>query len=151
YKGKKPVLWSPSSESALAEAEIEYKDKRSPSTDITYDVIDSKGLLDECTKLIIWTTTTWTSPASLAVNLLHDIEYEVIAVNGEKYVVANDLVESLEEELKWENPKVVQSFMGREADNIIASHTFYDRDIVVMNGLHVTIDAGTGCVHTAPG
>ncbi|HLR54169.1 MAG TPA: isoleucine--tRNA ligase [Pseudogracilibacillus sp.] len=151
YKGKKPVFWSPSSESALAEAEIEYKDKRSPSIYITYDVKDGKGLLDEGTKFIIWTTTPWTIPASLGVTLHPDIEYEVIAVNGEKYVVAHDLVESLEEELKWENPKVVQSFMGREADNIIASHPFYDRDIVVMNGLHVTIDAGTGCVHTAPG
>src|SRR5699024_8077043 len=83
-------------------AEIEYKDKRSPSIYITYDVKDGKGLLDEGTKFIIWTTTPWTIPASLGVTLHPDIEYEVIAVNGEKYVVAHDLVESLEEELKWE-------------------------------------------------
>ncbi|HLQ95364.1 MAG TPA: isoleucine--tRNA ligase [Pseudogracilibacillus sp.] len=151
YKGLKPVFWSPSSESALAEAEIEYKDKRSPSIYVTYEVKDGKGLLEEGTKFIIWTTTPWTIPASLGVTLHPDLEYEVIQVNDEKYVVAHDLVESLEEELKWENPQVVQSFMGREADNIIASHPFYDRDVVVMNGLHVTIDAGTGCVHTAPG
>src|SRR5699024_5216701 len=116
---------------------------------VTYDVKDGKGLLDNDTKFIIWTTTPWTIPASLGVSLHPDLEYEVLEVDGQKYVVAHDLVESLEEELKWENPKVIKSFMGRQADNIIAKHPFYERDIVVMLGTHVTTEAGTGCVHTA--
>lgn len=151
YKGLKPVYWSPSSESALAEAEIEYQDKRSPSIYVSYDVKDGKGLLDEDTKFIIWTTTPWTLPASLGISLHPDLEYVVVKVNNEKYVVAHDLLEPLEEELKWEDAEVVQTFMGRQADKIVASHPFYDRDILVMLGTHVTTDAGTGCVHTAPG
>src|SRR5690625_1479077 len=151
YKGLKPVYWSPSSESALAEAEIEYQDKRSPSIYVSYDVKDGKGLLDEDDKFIIWTTTPWTLPASLGISLHPDLEYVVVKVNDEKYVVAHDLLEPLEEELKWEDTEVVQTFMGRQADKIVASHPFYDRDILVMLGTHVTTDAGTGCVHTAPG
>ena len=151
YKGLKPVFWSPSSESALAEAEIEYKDKRSPSIYVTYEVEQDNDLLEKGTKFIIWTTTPWTIPASMGVSLHPDLEYDVVQVGDEKYVVAHDLVEALEEELKWEDVKVVQSFMGRKADNIVAKHPFYDRDIVVMLGTHVTTEAGTGCVHTAPG
>src|SRR5690625_2489984 len=151
YKGLKPVYWSPSSESALAEAEIEYQDKRSPSIYVSYDAKDGKSLLDEDAKFIIWTTTPWTLPASLGISLHPDLEYVVVKVNNEKYVVAHDLLEPLEEELKWEDAEVVQTFMGRQADKIVASHPFYDRDILVMLGTHVTTDAGTGCVHTAPG
>ena len=151
YKGLKPVFWSPSSESALAEAEIEYKDKRSPSIYVAYEVEEENELLEEGTKFIIWTTTPWTIPASMGISLHPDLEYDVVQVGDEKYVVAHDLVEALEEELKWENVKVVKSFMGRKADNIVARHPFYDRDVVVMLGTHVTTDAGTGCVHTAPG
>jgi len=151
YKGLKPVYWSPSSESALAEAEIEYKDKRSPSIYVAYNIKDGKGVVDEDAKFIIWTTTPWTIPASLGISLHPDLEYDVLEVNGEKYVVAHDLVESMEEDLKWENPKVVQSFMGRQAEYIVAQHPFYDRDVIVMLGTHVTTEAGTGCVHTAPG
>jgi isoleucyl-tRNA synthetase len=151
YKGLKPVYWSPSSESALAEAEIEYQDKRSPSIYVTYEVKDGKDLLDKGTKFIIWTTTPWTIPASLGVSLHPDLEYDVVLVDGEKYVVAHDLVDSIEEELKWEDAKVIKTFMGRHADRLVAKHPFYDRDIVVMLGTHVTTEAGTGCVHTAPG
>src|SRR5690625_1654308 len=81
YKGLRPVYWSPSSESALAEAEIEYKDKRSPSIYVTYDVTDGRDLLDEGTKIIIWTTTPWTIPASLGISLHPDLEYNVVEVN----------------------------------------------------------------------
>src|SRR5699024_10841412 len=151
YKGLKPVYWSPSSESALAEAEIEYKDRRSPSIYVSYDVTDGLDVLEEGTKIVIWTTTPWTIPASLGISLHPDLEYVVAKVNDEKYVVAHDLLEPLAEELEWEDYETVHTFMGRQADKIIAKHPFYDRDIIVMLGTHVTTEAGTGCVHTAPG
>ncbi|WP_099158012.1 isoleucine--tRNA ligase [Virgibacillus ndiopensis] len=151
YKGLKPVYWSPSSESALAEAEIEYHDKRSPSIYVAFSVTDGKGLLDGGEKFVIWTTTPWTIPANLGISLHPDFEYAVVAVNGEKYVIAHDLLGAVAEELEWENPEVVKTFKGQEADKIVARHPFYDRDSLIMLGDHVTTDAGTGCVHTAPG
>lgn len=151
YKGLKPVYWSPSSESALAEAEIEYQDKRSPSIYVSFEVTDGKGLLDGGEKIIIWTTTPWTIPANLGICLHPDLEYVVVDVNQDKYVVAQDLLEAVSEELEWEAPKVVKTFKGKEADKMVTKHPFYDRDSLVMLGDHVTIDAGTGCVHTAPG
>jgi len=151
YKGLKPVYWSPSSESALAEAEIEYQDKRSPSIYVSYEVRDGKGVIPNGAEIIIWTTTPWTIPASLGISLHPDLEYDIVEVDGRQFVVAHDLLPALEEELKWEDAKVVDSFMGRRADKIMAKHPFYDRDILVMLGTHVTTEAGTGCVHTAPG
>src|SRR5699024_4092425 len=120
YKGLKPVYWSPSSESALAEAEIEYQDKRSPSIYVSYDVIDGKGVIDNDAKIIIWTTTPWTLPASLGISIHPHLEYVEVAVDGEKYVVANDLLEPLAEELKWEDYEVVKTFMGRQVDRVLA-------------------------------
>ncbi|WP_449353975.1 isoleucine--tRNA ligase [Virgibacillus natechei] len=151
YKGLKPVYWSPSSESALAEAEIEYHDKRSPSIYVAFDVIDGKDLLEGGEKFIIWTTTPWTIPANLGISLHPDLEYVVVEVNQEKYIIARSLLESVSEELEWENPQVIKSFKGQEADRVVAKHPFYERDSLIMLGEHVTTDAGTGCVHTAPG
>ncbi|HLR80280.1 MAG TPA: isoleucine--tRNA ligase [Bacillota bacterium] len=151
YKGLKPVHWSPSSESALAEAEIEYKDKRSPSIYVSMEVKDGKDLLDDDVKFIIWTTTPWTLPANLGISLHPDLDYVVVQVDDEKYVVAESLLGSVSKELEWENPQVTQTFKGVEADKIVAKHPFYDRDSLVMIGEHVTTEAGTGCVHTAPG
>lgn len=151
YKGFKPVYWSPSSETALAEAEIEYKDKRSPAIFVTYEVKETNEVLEKGTKFVIWTTTPWTIPASLGISLHPEITYDVVKVNDEKYVVAHDLMEPLVEELKWENPEVIHKFKGAEAERMLAKHPFYDRDIMVMLGTHVTTEAGTGCVHTAPG
>src|SRR5699024_11387531 len=94
---------------ALAEAEIEYQDKRSPSIYVSYDVKDGKGVLEEGTKIIIWTTTPWTIPASLGISLHPHLEYVVVEADGEKYVVAHDLLDPLEEELKWEDAKVVST------------------------------------------
>ncbi|GAB3793630.1 isoleucine--tRNA ligase [Virgibacillus kimchii] len=151
YKGLKPVYWSPTSESALAEAEIEYKDKRSPSIYVTFEVKDGKELLAGDEKIIIWTTTPWTLPANMGITLHPDIQYAVVEEAGEKYVIAEALLESISEELEWEDPKVVQTFKGEKADKIVAQHPFYDRDSLIMLGDHVTTEAGTGCVHTAPG
>ncbi|HLS20126.1 MAG TPA: isoleucine--tRNA ligase [Bacillota bacterium] len=151
YKGLRPVHWSPSSESALAEAEIEYHNMRSPSIYVAFNVVDGKDLLDDDVKFMIWTTTPWTIPANLGISIHPDLEYSVVLVNDEKYVVATDLIDRLETELDWENIEVVQTFLGREADRIVTKHPFYDRESLVMLGQHVTTDAGTGCVHTAPG
>ncbi|WP_100011031.1 isoleucine--tRNA ligase [Lentibacillus sediminis] len=151
YKGLKPVYWSPSSESALAEAEIEYKDKRSPSIYVAFEVTDGKGLLDGGEKFIIWTTTPWTIPANLGISLHPELQYVVVKAHGEKYILAEELLASVTEELGWDSPEVVKTFTGKEADKVVARHPFYDRDSLVMLGEHVTTDAGTGCVHTAPG
>src|SRR5699024_4223904 len=151
YKGLKPVYWSPSSESALAEAEIEYHDKRSPSIYVSYDVVDGKGVIDQDASVIIWTTTPWTLPASLGVSVHPHLEYVQVKTDGKRFVVAHDLLDPIAEELKWEDYEVEKTFMGREIDRVLVKHPFYDRDVLVMLGTHVTTDSGTGCVHTAPG
>ena len=151
YKGLKPVYWSPSSESALAEAEIEYKDKKSPSIYVAFKVKDGKGVLDTDTSIVIWTTTPWTIPANLGISVHPELEYVVVSANGSKYLVAEALLESVKKEFGWEDAEVVQKVKGSELENILASHPLYDRDSLVMLGEHVTTDAGTGCVHTAPG
>lgn len=151
YKGLKPVYWSPSSESALAEAEIEYKDKRSASIYVAFDVKDGKGVLDNETKIIIWTTTPWTIPANLGISVHPDLKYVVVEVNGQKYVVAEALLEEVTSVLEWNHPQVVKTVAGKDLEYIIASHPLYGRDSLVMLGEHVTTESGTGCVHTAPG
>ncbi|ARK31074.1 isoleucine--tRNA ligase [Halalkalibacter krulwichiae] len=151
YKGKKPVYWSPSSESALAEAEIEYKDKRSPSIYVAFQVSDGKGVLNGDENIIIWTTTPWTIPANLGIAVHPDLDYNVVAVNNKKYVVAAGLLEQLVKEFEWENLEVLKTIKGTELEYVKAKHPIYDRESLVMCGEHVTLDAGTGCVHTAPG
>ncbi|WP_010096758.1 isoleucine--tRNA ligase [Ornithinibacillus scapharcae] len=151
YKGLKPVYWSPSSESALAEAEIEYYDKRSASIFVAFEVADGKGVLDTGDKIIIWTTTPWTLPANLGISVHPDYNYVVVNVNQDNFVVAEDLLESITQELEWDTPQVIKTFKGKELDRVTAKHPFYDRESLVMLGDHVTTDAGTGLVHTAPG
>ncbi|PGV48986.1 isoleucine--tRNA ligase [Bacillus sp. AFS037270] len=151
YKGLKPVYWSPSSESALAEAEIEYQDKKSPSIYVGFKVKDGKGVLDTDTQIVIWTTTPWTIPANLGISVHPDLIYVVVSANGKKYLVAEALLEAVTKEAGWEETEVVQKVKGSELEYIIASHPLYNRDSLVMLGEHVTTEAGTGCVHTAPG
>lgn len=151
YKGLKPVYWSPSSESALAEAEIEYHDKRSASIYVAFPIKDGKGVLEADEKIVIWTTTPWTIPANLGISVHPDLEYSVVKVNNEKLVFASGLLETLEKELEWDNYEVVRTVKGKELEYVVAKHPIYDRDSLVMCGEHVTLDAGTGCVHTAPG
>ncbi|MCY8610623.1 isoleucine--tRNA ligase, partial [Bacillus haynesii] len=151
YKGKKPVYWSPSSESALAEAEIEYHDKRSPSIYVAFDVKDGKGVLKNGEKIIIWTTTPWTIPANLGIAVHPELEYSVVAAGGGRYVMASALIESVAKAIGFEDHEVVQTVKGKDLEHIVAVHPLYGRDSLVMLGEHVTTDAGTGCVHTAPG
>ncbi|GBU10450.1 isoleucyl-tRNA synthetase [Erysipelotrichaceae bacterium] len=151
YKGFKTIYWSPTSESALAEAEIEYKDKKSPSIYVAFRVADGKGILDTDTNFIIWTTTPWTLPGNLAIALAADVDYVVVETAGKKYVVAADLLEALTVKFSWEQPEIKQTFKGKQLEGILTQHPLFDRSSVVVLGDHVTTDAGTGVVHTAPG
>ncbi|HZG16721.1 MAG TPA: isoleucine--tRNA ligase [Candidatus Bathyarchaeia archaeon] len=151
YKGLRCVYWSPSSETALADAEIEYKDKRSPSIYVSFQVKDGKGKLDQETGVVIWTTTPWTLPANLAISIHPELEYSVVKVNDSKYMLASGLVEVASKEIGWENVEVLSTFKGADLEGVVTQHPFYDRESPLLLGEHVTLDAGTGCVHTAPG
>ncbi|MCP3771933.1 isoleucine--tRNA ligase [Paenibacillus sp. MZ04-78.2] len=151
YKGLKPVYWSPSSESALAEAEIEYRDKTSPSIYVAFDVQDGKGKLPEDAAIVIWTTTPWTMPANLGISIHPDFDYVLVEAGGRKFVLAQGLLEAASKEIGWADANVLQSFKGSELEHVLCRHPFYDRTSLVMTGEHVTLEAGTGCVHTAPG
>ncbi|WP_062410863.1 isoleucine--tRNA ligase [Paenibacillus naphthalenovorans] len=151
YKGLKPVYWSPSSESALAEAEIEYKDKTSTSIYVAFEVKDGKGKLPEDASIVIWTTTPWTLPANLGISLHPDFDYTLVETGGKKYVLAQGLLEAVSKEIGWTDVKVLSTLKGSELEYVLCKHPFYDRTSLVMVGEHVTLDAGTGCVHTAPG
>ena len=151
YKGLKPIYWSPSSESSLAEAEIEYKDVKSPSIYVAFNVADGKGLLDNETAFVIWTTTPWTLPANLGISVNPDFTYVEVKGDGRKFVIAKDLLATVKEAIGWEEVEVLREFSGEKLDRMTAQHPFYDRTSLVMLGDHVTLDAGTGLVHTAPG
>lgn len=151
YKGLKPIYWSPSSESSLAEAEIEYKDVKSPSLYVAFKVKDGKGILDEDTSFVIWTTTPWTLPANLGISVNARYDYVQVLADGKKYVVAKELLDTVKEKLGWENVEILKEFKGSDMEYMTAQHPFYDRESLVMNGDHVTLDSGTGLVHTAPG
>ncbi|MGH1830092.1 isoleucine--tRNA ligase [Enterococcus gilvus] len=151
YKGLKPIYWSPSSESSLAEAEVEYKDVKSPSIFVAFKVKDGKGILDADTSFIIWTTTPWTLPANQGISVNPAYTYVVVEEAGKKYVVAKDLLSKVAEELDWLDPKVVKEVAGKDLEYMTAQHPFYDRESLVILGDHVTLDAGTGLVHTSPG
>lgn len=151
YKGLKPVYWSPSSESALAEAEIEYKDKKSPSIYVAFPIKDGRGVVSEDVKIVIWTTTPWTIPANLGISVHPEFTYAIVNVDGNKFLMSKDLVEFVAKEIGWESYEIDSEVKGSDLERVIAKHPLYDRDSLVMLGDHVTAEAGTGCVHTAPG
>jgi len=151
YKGLKPVYWSPSSESALAEAEIEYREKTSPSIYVAFQVKDGKGKLPDDSAVVIWTTTPWTLPANLGISVHPDFDYVLAEADGRKYVLAKGLLDNAAKEIGWNNTNILAEFKGTDLEYVVCRHPFYDRDSLVILGDHVTLDAGTGCVHTAPG
>ncbi|MBM7544211.1 isoleucine--tRNA ligase [Periweissella beninensis] len=154
YKGKKPVYWSWSSESALAEAEIEYHDVVSPTAFYGEQVIDGLGILDNDTYMVVWTTTPWTIPGSRGITIGENFEYSVVKPVGsdKKYVIATDLLTKDAEKFGWVDYTVEKTVRGVELENILVQHPFYnDIKLVTMLGDFVTLDAGTGLVHTAPG
>ena len=151
YHGLKPVYWSWSSESTLAEAEVEYHDVKSPSIYVAFQVVDGKDLLTSDTSFIIWTTTPWTIPANLGIAVNPRFEYAQVQVADHKYVVAAEMLPSVAEALGWTDYTVLKTFPGTALDRMTAQHPLYDRTSLVMEADHVTLDAGTGLVHTAPG
>ena len=153
YKGVKPVHWCPSCGTALAEAEIEYAELRSPSVYVKFPVIDSKGLFDTAnTYFVIWTTTPWTLPANVAISLHPDFTYIIAQFGDEKYIMAKDMMAMICEETGLPTDyKIVAEFKGSDLEYCRCKHPFMERESLVINGDHVTLDAGTGCVHTAPG
>lgn len=158
YKGLRPVYWCPSCETALAEAEIEYMEDHGNSIYVKFPMKDDKGklkgIVDSLDKLyvVIWTTTTWTLPGNLAISLNPEFVYAVVeANNGERYIIAKELVEKVMKVAGVEEYKILGEIMGSELERTVCAHPFLDRDSLVIVGDHVTLDAGTGCVHTAPG
>jgi isoleucyl-tRNA synthetase len=151
YQGLKPIYWSPSSESSLAEAEIEYKDVKSPSIYVAFKVVDGKGILSTDDELVIWTTTPWTLPANLGISVNPRFDYVVVKVDGRRFVVAQVMLDRVAEDIGWTDYEVVQTLKGADMEYMTAQHPFYDRTSLVMVGDHVTDEAGTGLVHTAPG
>ncbi|MBE3573974.1 MAG: isoleucine--tRNA ligase [Firmicutes bacterium] len=153
YKDLKAVYWCPTCETALAEAEIEYHDHRSPSIWVAFPVDDGKGLLptDKPVDIVIWTTTPWTLPANLAIAVHPAASYAVVD-RGERYaVVAAPLLEQVIADLGWQNATVSKEVPGRQLEGVTYRHPFMGRVSPVILGEHVTMNQGTGCVHTAPG
>ncbi len=161
-KGLKPVYWCASCETALAEAEVEYADHTSTSIYVrfkfndndknkVYNLINSQS--DKDLYVVIWTTTPWTIPSNLAVCLNSRLEYSVFTYNNENYIVAAELLNNFLNDVEWENAdiKVIGTLKGSELENMSAFHPLYNRESKIILGDHVTLDAGTGCVHTAPG
>lgn len=155
YKGLKPVYWCPHCETALAEAEIEYAEDKTTSIYVKFAVKDDKGLFEGLDNVyfVIWTTTTWTLPGNLAIALNPDFEYSLVKYpNGEIYVLATELIDTVSAAAGLGNEyEIVKRFRGQELELITCAHPFLDRESLVIVGDHVTLEAGTGCVHTAPG
>ncbi|MBO8168101.1 MAG: isoleucine--tRNA ligase [Thermoanaerobacteraceae bacterium] len=152
YKGLKPVYWCADCGTALAEAEVEYQDKKSPSIYVKFKVKDAKGLFDEENAyVVIWTTTPWTIPANLAIAVHPQFEYVLLDTGEGKLLVARELQKQVMEQIGIDDYSEVASFTGSELEHVICRHPLYDRDSVVILGDHVTLEQGTGCVHTAPG
>jgi isoleucyl-tRNA synthetase len=150
FKGLKPVYWSPSSESALAEAEIEYHDRKDSSIYVAFPVVEGNDTVNVGDNLVIWTTTPWTLPCNTGIAISEKFDYAKVLVNDKYYIVANELLEDLAKEFGWENYEVVNVFTGDKFAGVKYKHVFMDRVAPVVDGFHVTLDAGTGLVHIAP-
>lgn len=157
YKGLKPVHWCTSCQTALAEAEIEYADDACKSIYVKFKVNDDKGkfsnlgIKNDNIYFVIWTTTTWTLPGNVAVCLGPNFEYSLVKCNNEYLIVAKELLEKTMQIANVENYKEIATFNGKELENIVLDHPFLSKKSLVILGDHVTLESGTGCVHTAPG
>ena len=162
YKGLKPVYWCTDCETALAEAEIEYKDVTGESIYVKFPVEDSKGLFDKKdTYVVIWTTTPWTLPGNMGITIGADYEYSMVELKEnkenaklERLIIATELVEKVMKLAEVEDYKTVQTFKGSDLEGVLCKHPFLDRMSRVVLGsettVNVTLDEGTGAVHTAP-
>ncbi|MDR0818292.1 MAG: isoleucine--tRNA ligase [Oscillospiraceae bacterium] len=155
YKGLKPVYWCAHDETSLAEAEIEYQQDDCTSIYVKFKVTDDKGKLakyGDNIYFVIWTTTPWTLPGNLAISLNPEFEYNLEqTASGDVYIVAKELSAAFSKDAGVEFVKTLATIKGAEFDRMTAKHPFFDRDSLILLGEHVTTEAGTGCVHTAPG
>ncbi|MBR2473991.1 MAG: isoleucine--tRNA ligase [Clostridia bacterium] len=158
YKGMKPVYWCAYDETALAEAEIEYNDDPCDSIYVKFEVTDDLGGkirgiagVPEKVYFVIWTTTTWTLPGNLGICLNPDYVYSVVKVGDEAYIIASELLETVAKTVGLGDYEVLGTLKGRDMEGMKAAHPFMDRPSYVICGAHVTLESGTGCVHTAPG
>jgi len=166
HKGSKPVHWCTDCGSALAEAEVEYEDRTSPAIDVRFSVLDSESLFSRCTdvkegvgpvSIVIWTTTPWTLPANQAVSLNPCLDYVVIQCDGvaehehERLILAEALLSDAVSRYELSDYKIIARCKGSDLEGLKLQHPFYDREVPVIVGDHVTTEAGTGAVHTAPG
>jgi isoleucyl-tRNA synthetase len=156
YKGKKPVHWCPTCKTALAEAEVKYEDHRSPSIYVKFKMVSEIGtdfpnLKGRPISVIIWTTTPWTIPANLAIALHPDFNYVAVDVGEEVYILAEGLLKGVMEKFGIQKYQILERFQGRRLEGLQCRHPFLDRDSLIILASYVTLDAGTGCVHTAPG
>ncbi len=155
YKGKKPVYWCGFDETALAEAEVEYADHESPSVYVRFELPEAgkalPSLSGKKSAIAIWTTTPWTLVANLAVALHPDFDYVAVEAKGQVLILAEGLLNQALEKFGIKEHKVIEKFKGKKLEGLKARHPFLDRDSLVILGEHVTLEAGTGAVHTAPG
>jgi isoleucyl-tRNA synthetase len=159
YQGSKPVHWCVDCGSALAEAEVEYEDKTSPAIDVAFPVKDGATLaakvgvahLGANTYAVIWTTTPWTLPANQAISAHPDFYYDLVKTPKGVLILARDLVEACMQRYGFESWEVIASVKGAQMEGVLFKHPFYAREVPMICGNHVTLDTGTGLVHTAPG
>ncbi len=168
HKGSKPVHWCVDCGSALAEAEVEYEDKTSPSIDVRFEVLDDAALMARChhveghegkgpLSVVIWTTTPWTLPANQAVALHPELDYAIVQTDGvgehvpERLIIAEALLKEVMARYEVEDYRVMAYAKGEALEGLKLAHPFYDREVPIILGDHVTTEAGTGAVHTAPG
>ena len=152
FQGLKPIYWSPYQETAIADSEIVYFDKKDTSIYVAFDVLDGKGVLDGDERFIIWTTTPWTIPSNLAVCLNEAFTYAVVQTEKGKLIFLESKIDELLAKFGLTNQGVVKTFKGKELEYATVKHPFYpERPSLVILGSHVSDEDGTGCVHTAPG
>ncbi|MBM4311476.1 MAG: isoleucine--tRNA ligase, partial [Deltaproteobacteria bacterium] len=156
YKRKKPIQWCASCGTALAEAEVEYQDESTPSVYVKFALTpESRAKLPEAARenasVVIWTTTPWTLPANLAICLHPDLDYVAVQTGAEVLILAEGLLESTMRICGIDRHAILARFRGSELERLICRHPLCERDSLVIVGEHVTLEAGTGCVHTAPG
>lgn len=151
YQDLKPVYWSWSSQTALADAEIEYKNVTSDSIYVAFNLAEKNNFVNKNDKLIIWTTTPWTLPSNLAVAVNPKIIYVRVRYNNDHYVVAKSLLEKVAEKLNWDNYEIANEFLGKSLENITYKHPIYDKKHKIILASYVSEKDGTGLVHNAPG
>lgn len=150
YRGLKPVYWSPSSQSALAEAEVEYQEHRSPSIFVKFPVTKGNEIVKKNDNLLIWTTTPWTLIANAGIAINNDFDYSLLKYKNENYIIATKLVDSLTKNFEWEDFEIIKNFKGKDILNIEYLSVVNNNICPVISGHHVTLETGSGLVHIAP-